>query len=549
MSKKTDAKKKPQTKKPAEKVSEGNKKSTKAIIIAAAAIVVIAAVLVGIFVIKPAIDNGGEPTTVPIVTNAPVNGEDYSYADYKGTRMPVEFIEILNQAELDSKRACEEYGVALELGGRKISKSEFVIYYLDQYRLQMHEINYSIEQKGSNMTGYDPQKLPDQQQAVGEDYTFAEDFTRKAITHIQTNYASFDLAIKDGTQLDETVIRNTITGYERVLEYVTYSDSVETADEYIQNVYGAGTTYAMFAAKEIMQAYAKHHEESKAEEYYNDVTLEEAKPRLKGNEKKYKVIKSRVYAIEGEYDPEELSLVSTEEEFLAFAKKNHPDQNFSADIKTLGYYVSYDTVGRAYGYDVADWMFSEERVAGEIGVVEGDIYECLIYIEKPAFFDTSCDVMTYEFTYPEDQPEEAFNAMAAEVQALYDSWTEKPMTEEEFRTACLETGYGFDRTYRTGNLFFMVNNWILDENRKSGDITMLNDGKTVYIIYYCHDNPEDFDWFNSIRNEMSAERYLNEYNAFVEENHKVKRNEKVILQAQKSANVRITENINQAAQQ
>lgn len=526
------------------------KKPVKAIIAAAAAVVVIAAVLIGIFVVKPAIDkNNNEPTTVPVVTKESVDGEKYSYVEYRGVRMPVEFVEIFNQAELDSKKACEEYGVAVEVGDRDISRSEFTMFYLDQYRLQMHEINYSIEQKGSNLTGYDPAKLPEEQQAVGVDYTFAEDFTLKAIEHIKTNYASFELALKDGTTLTESEIYSTILGYERVLEYAKYSQKEVTPDEYIQNVYGTGTTYAMFAAREIMQTYARIHEEDIAEKYREEVTLEEAEAKFKGNERKYKVILSRVYAIEGEYEAEEISLINTEEEFLEFVKKNHPDENYSADIKTLAYYVGYESIGKTYGYKVADWMFSEERVAGEVAVVRGDIYECLVYIEKPAFLDTSCDVMTYEFTYPEDQPEEAFNVMAEEVQALYDSWTEKPMTEEEFRKACLETGYGFERTYRSGDLFFMVNNWILDDSRKSGDISMYNDGQTVYITYYCHNNPDDFDWYAAIRNEISAERYLNEYNAYVDENCKTDRNERIIVQGQKAANVRINENIKKAKEE
>ncbi len=547
MSKKTN--KKPTKVSDKKTPDTAQKKSSKIIIAAAAAVVVIAAVLVGVFVVKPAIDKNNEPTTVPIVTNSPNEGEKYSYVDYKGIKMPVQFVEIFNQAELDSKNACKEYGVALEVGNRDISRSEFSIYYIDQYYLQLSEINYSIEQKGSNMTGYDPEKLPDVQNAVGVNYTFAEDFTRKAIEHIQTNYASFDLALKKGTELSEEEITNTISSYERILEYVKYSSEETTPDKLVQNVYGAGTTYAMFAAREIIQAYAKYHENATAEEYYNNVTFEEAKAKLDENDDRYKVIKSRVYPIEGEYDPEEISLVNTEEEFLAFAQKNYPGGNFNADIRTLGHYITYDTVSRTYGEAVAEWMFSDDRVAGEVSIVQGELYECLVYIEKPAFLDTSCEVVTYEFTYPEGLTVEDFNALAGDVQALYDSWTEKPMSEEEFRKACLETGYGFERTYRTGDLFFMVNNWILDENRKSGDISMFNDGETVYITYYCHDNPEDFDWLERIKREISAEEYVSEYNAFVEENHQTKRDEKVIVQMQKSANVKITENINKTKEQ
>lgn len=543
MSKKPDNTKTP--KKQEEAKAAAPKKSAKAIIIAASALVVIAAVLVGIFVVKPAIDKNNEPTTVPVVTNPPKEGEKYTYADYKGTKMPVEFIEILNQAEIDSQKAVKEYGVALKVGDKEISRSEFSMYYLDQYRLQMYEIQYSIEERGSNMTGYDTQKLPDEQNAVGVDYTFAEDFTRKAITNIQTNYSSFELAVKNNTQLSEDEIYNLIISYERVKEYAKYSGEEKTADQMVVDTYGTGTTYAMFAAREIMQTYAKKYEEVKTQEIQNALSEEEVLEILNGNEKKYQVVKARIYPVEGEYDPEEISKVATEEQFLQFAQNNYPNGGFNAKIKTNAHFVSYDTIGKTFGYDVADWAFSDSRVPGEIGLVQGQIYECLVYIETPAFLDTSVEVITYEYTYPEGTSEEEFNQIAEEIQTMYDGWVEKDMTEDEIRQAILETGYGFERTYRTGDLFFYVNSWILDENRKSGDMGMFNDGTTVYIVYYCHNNPEDFDWDLTIRSEVSVEEYNAEYNSFVEKEYQVKRYDNVIVQAQKNANVRITKNMNE----
>lgn len=524
------------------------KKSTKLILIAAAVIVVVAAVLVGVFAIKPAIEEKDkESTTVPVVTNAPNEGEKYVYADYKGTKMPVQFVEMLNQAEIDSQNAASKYGIAFTLGDRNISKSEFGFYYIDQYYLQLQEIEYSIEQRGANMTGYDAKKLPDEQMAVGVDYTFAEDFTRKAIEAIQTTYASFDIAVQSGIQLNEEEIEGLIANYERVYDYIDMSGEDITPDESISNVYGDGVTYAMFAAREIMMSYAKKHEDVKADEYFDACTEEEVEERLRSNETKYKVVKARIYPIEGEYDAEELSLVSTEEKFLEFAQNNYPNGGYTAKYDTNFHFVSYETIGRKFGYEVADWAFSESRVPGEIGLVQGQLYECLVYIETPAFYDTSCDVLTYEFTYPEDLDENEFNYLANDIQTMYDGWVEKGMTEEEARQEFLETGYGFERTYRTGDLFFVVNSWILDENRKSGDMGMFNDGETVYAVYYCNNNPDDFDWNQTIRGEISAERYNNEYDSYVEENCKVNRKENVIKQAWKSANVYITQQINASA--
>lgn len=523
------------------------KKSTKLIIIAAAVTVVIAAVLVSIFVVKPAIEGKKEPTTLPVVTTPKVEGERYTYADYKGTKMPVEFVEILNQAELDSKNACVKNGIALTVGDRNISKSEFVMYYLDQYRLQMYEIQYSIEQRGANMTGYDTTKFPEEQMAVGVDYTFAEDFTRKAIETMQVNYASFDLAVQNGTQLTEPEIASLMASYKRIEDYVKFSDTASTADEMIHETYGDGTTYAMFAAREIMQKYAQKHEEIKSKEYFDACAEEDVKAKLSENETKYKVIKARVYPIEGEYDPVELSKIKTEQEFLDFAQNNYPGENFTAQHKTNCHYNTYTTIERTFGNEVAEWAFSEMRVPGEIGVVQGQLYEYLVYIEIPAFFDTSCSILTYEYVYPEGLTDEEYAEIADDLQLKYETWGSGEMTEEEVRQSMMETGLGFERTYRTGDIFFYANSWILDENRKSGETKLFNDGETVYIVYYCHNNPEDFDWNVAIRNEMSAERYTNEYNAFAQENFEPKRRDNIINQAWKAANVRISKNMNEAA--
>ena len=555
MSQKKNPKRNPQGKTADKNIKSANapkkpeaKNSKKLILIAAAVIVVVAAVLVGVFVIKPAIEEKGkEPTTVPVVTNAPNEGEKYSYVDYKGTKMPVQFVELLNQAEIDGQNAASKYGVALTVGKRDISRSEFCFYYIDQYYLQLQEIEYSIEQRGSNMTGYDANILPDEQMVIGTDYTFAEDFTRKAIDSIQTIYASFDLAVESGTELDEYEIDSLISSYERVFEYIEMSREEITADEAMKNVYGDGVTYAMFAAREIMMNYIKKHEEVKADEYFKACTENEIKERLDSNETKYKVVKARVYPIEGEYDAEEISLVSNEEKFLEFAQNNYPNGNYSAKHKTNCHFVTYDTIGRTFGYDVADWAFSESRVPGEVGLVQGQLYECLVYIETPAFFDTSCDVLTYEYKYPEGMTEEEFNVIANDIQTLYDGWVEKGMSEEEARQTFRDTGYGFERTYRTGDLFFVVNSWILDEKRKSGDMGMFNDGETVYIVYYCSNNEDDFDWDFAIRNEMSLERYQSEYDLHVEKKCQVSRKENVIKQAWKSANVKITQKINASA--
>lgn len=543
MSNKKNPKKNPPKQQAAQAQPQKSEKSTKIIIAAAVAIIVAAVVLVAVFVVKPIIDKGNEPTTSNSdVTQTPNEGENYVYVDYKGTRMAKELADVLNQAELDNAAAVKEYGAALTLGDRKISKSLFVMYYYEEYYAQVVEVQYSIEKRGQNMTGYDLYTLPDEQKHPSGSYYWSEDFTAKAIEKMQDLYSTFDKAIESGMTLTEPEIYDLIQTYKRIESYIVGEDI--TADDFIADFYGKGNTYATFSAYEIIKKYAMKYEQLVIDEYYNSYTEEEIDKKRLENETNYKFIKARVYPIEGEYDPVELSNVSTEAEFLEFAQKNFPGENYNAEVRTQQFYTSRESMAAVYDKASADWAFSEDRVQGEIGVVRGQIYEYLIYIDELPFYSTSRDVITYEFPLDPDESAENTETYYNEVKAMFDDWSAQNMTADEFRTAVNETGYGIESTIRSGDYYYEINNWVFDKNRKSGDMEFFADESGLYIVYYLKNNPDDFDWKLRIRNEMSTDQYVAEHDALVEKEYQVKRDEKVINQAYKTANVLIAEDIN-----
>lgn len=537
------AQSKPKKQEKSEKEMTGSKKSTKIIIAAAVAILVAAVVLVAVFVVKPMIDKGDEPSTSSSdVSQTPNEGENYVYVDYKGARMAKELADVLNQAELDHAAAVKEYGAALTLGDRKISRSEFVMYYYEEYYTQVVEVQYSIEKRGQNMTGYDLYTLPDEQKHPSGSYLWSEDFTVKAIEKMQDMYSTFDQAIESGMTLTEPEIYDLIQTYKRIEGYILGKDV--TPDEFVESVYGKGNTYATFAAYEIVKAYAVKYEAMVIDEYYNSYTEEEINQKRLEDENAYKMIKARVYPIEGEYDPVELSNVSTEAEFLEFAQKNYPGDNYNAEVRTQQFFTSRESMGAVYDKVSADWAFSEDRVPGEIGVVRGQIYEYLIYINELPQYCTSRDVITYEFPLDEDESKENIETYYNEVKAMFDDWSAQNMTADEFRAAVNETGYGAEGTIRTGDYYYEINNWVFDKNRKSGDMEFFADESGLYIVYYLKNNPDDFDWKLRIRNEMSADQYVAEHDELVEKEYQATRDNKVINQAYKTANVLIAEDIN-----
>lgn len=541
-------KKKPQPKK-AEKVKNekaSGKKSTKIIIAAAVAIVVIAAVLVGIFVIKPAISDNDDTTSEVSFSDVEKNdNERFDYVNYKGTRMAKDLALVLEQAEKDGKAAAEKYGVAFEIGDREISKSEFAMNYQDQYRIKMYEVDYSIQLRGSNLTGYDPEVLPSEQKYPGEDYTWADKFVADAIDTMIDLYATFDKAIESGITLTEVEIDRLMTSYQRVEEYVINSDKNE--DEYVASVYGEGATYAMFARREIIETYAVKYEEVKGQEYYDGCTEEELQTRFNQDPDLYAAIKARVYPIQAEYDAVELSEVNTEQEFLDFAKKNYPAENYNAEVITQAYYVTKESLSSTFDEKVGEWAFDDNRVPGEVGLVTGQLYEYLVYIESLPTYEYSHDVIIYNYTFEGDETAEEIEEIYYQVEEYYNQVKDKEITPEQFQGVFNGTSNGwYETAARASDFYYEVTNWILDDERKSGDTGMFADSSEgIYVIYYKNANPDDLDWEHYLRSTMSDEKYLADYEEFIKE-YDVKENKSVIEKTIEAANVKIQGDIEEA---
>lgn len=541
MSKKKQPPRMPVKKEP-EIVQLPEKKPVKGIIIAAAAIILVAAiVLVGVFVVKPSIDNS-ETTTSPTGQNNILNPKDeYTFVDYKGASLPQEFVDILNQAELDSEAAGKEYGVALKIGDNEISMPEFVAYYYDQYSLKKQDVQNSIDLKGMNMTGYDPTILPDKQEYVDGSRTWAAEFTKDAIAMLQEDYEGFDKAIEAKIELTNDEVTQLISEYERIHMYSQIQH--KTLEEMFAEVYCEGFTEAMFKAREIRLAYKQMYREyaqKKLSEGYSDAMLEE---NLKESMDNYTIIKGRVYPIEGEYNAVEVSKIKNEQEFIDYAKNNYPQEGYAAETVTLCNYLTKDTISSTYGPEVGDWMFDEERVPGEIAVVEGQLFKYLVYIEELPYLSVSRKIMYCGYDYFEGITEQEKENYRTEMQTEYDNWVKGGEKKEDFEKICLTF---FDEAVvdtRVGDFFYAFDAWIFDEARKPGDHTILETDAGCCIFYYIDENKDDFDWKENMKADLSSEDFLEAFRADVAENYQVRVKEKVITKSVERAHVTIARNI------
>lgn len=518
--------------------AQPEKKSVKGIIIAAAALVLVAAiVLTVVFIVKPGSNEDTTTTTRDLRYTVPgANG--YTYVDYNGASMPQEFVDILTQAEADREAACKEYGTALEIGDIKISHPEFISYYYDQYSIQKSNIEYSIEKTGSNRTGYDPEVMPDEQKCINQDYTWAEDFTLKAIETIQSNYRCFERALEKGIVLTKDEVTTTISQFE-VLDLASKFQQRSVA-ELLEELYGKGYTESMFKAREIMLAYKEKYQAVSLDELEKSYSEDMLQSELDKDINAYTVIVGRVYPIEGNFDAVEVSKINTEEEFIAYANANNPTEGYNAETRTLCNYIDRKLMSETFGEEVGDWMFSEERVPGEIAVIKGQIYRYLVYIEKLPYLNVSRKIMYYGFDYDQNTSADDRAKKLETLNMQIDDWKKAGATEEAFEELCINnSGLGVVDA-RLGDFYYVIENWIFDDSRKPGDCEVIDSDAGCAAVYYIDENDGDYDWKENLKTNKATEDFTQEHKADVEKNYEPKRNPSVINKAYKTVNITIT---------
>ncbi|MBQ3007542.1 MAG: hypothetical protein IJD78_08280 [Clostridia bacterium] len=513
------------------------KKPVKAIVIAVAALLLVAAIVIAVvFAVKPS-DNNKE-TTAPTGSNASVES-GYEYVDYKGVSMAKPFVDILTQAEADRKNACKEYGTAVTVGDIDISYPEFLANYYDQHSLKKQDVQLSIEKNGMNMTGYDPEVMPDEQPCLNRGYTWAEEFTRDAIVTLQDEYSCFDKAIEEKITFTDDEVTQLISEYNRIEMYSQVQN--KTYEELFADVYTEGYTEAMFKAREIRLAYnQKYRQHAKQEiaEGYSDKMLKEE---LEKDPTAYTVVKGRIYPIEGEYNAVEASKVSNEQEFLDYATANYPKEGFVAETRTLCNYVNKETISSTYGPEVGEWMFSRDRVPGEIAVVEGQIFKYLVYVEEPSYFSVSKKIMYFGYEYFEGITEAEVESYRNEIDTLYNDWKAGGEKKDAFAELCLEFNGIENIDARAGDFFYAFDEWIHDDARKTGDHTAIEiEGVGYVAFYFIEENKDDFDWKETMKTRLSENEYLELYKTDIEKNYEAKRRDNVIKKAQKEVNETIT---------
>lgn len=508
-------------------------------IIIAAIVGIVAIILLAVFVIAPAvknkIGNGGpvRPSTYEMVPSPSQAGEDTEYVIYREMRMPKEIAEILEKGEKDNAEACEKYGVALKIGDHSISRPLFELYYNFLSAEKTRESLAMDLNKQANTTGFDYNLAPDKQRYPGSkapDYTWADKFTDDAIEDIQFYYAAFEGALKNKTVLTENQFQSLIYQYEYVKTYAKNKN--QTVEQYLSDRSAEHITYEMYATYEIMRSFSAVYQENELEKHKSEVSDSQIKSFYKDYKNELSVVKARIYPIESyEYNEAEISTLRTESDFLDYATRMTNRASYNAEAVTRCWWVGYDAIAQAFGPAVADWIFKEKRTEGEIGVVNGTVFPCLIYIDTLPYEETSRQVALYESINNYDPTQEDLDRskrFAEEIQQLFlDGGGNK-----ESALKLVEDDIAYNMAVSVSDYSYDVTSWLFAPERKPGDYTTINTTEASYFIYYLNDNPKDFDWIEVAVGSLGAEAYDNAFSKTVKDNYEAKKkNNSVIAQA------------------
>ncbi len=513
--------------------------SSKKIIIAAVAVLLVAAVAVTCFVKRDSIADlfdGSTKTTAPVnpeITTMPVFDGDEDPVDIttidgfdkvpediqqlliaQGDKMPNEFKNIIVGAYKDSAAAQSKQGKAFAFGSTEISVPEAVMYYYDEY-CTSYAATY-------NQAGSDPKDIAKtsmmdlytrpEDQKNKDGVNWSEVLSENSINRIRDSYIFYREALETGCTISARRAQEIYSSYSRVLDYA--ESKRITPDQMCEDTYSKGLTYNMFAFREIRDAYAAAYQTAEKEKFVAAVDMAAAEKEYNEKSKYYDCVDIRLYTmLKGDRSLADLNgelsrNIQSEADFLEYAAINGEEgnANYDPDAHTNCFMRSYNFFSEYYGADIAEWCFEPGRKTGDVAVVEGPIYYCLLYCNKPAYKTYSAQVYHCYFPYNEyytaAESQQEYDDAKALAESVYNDWVKNGATTEEFaNVANLNPGStiadenGFVEKYTAGSRFVYVDNWIYDNERKEGDHTLIETDSGFEMLYFVKINTDDPDWF------------------------------------------------------
>lgn len=318
-----------------------------------------------------------------------------------------------------------------------------------------------------------------------------------------------------------------------------------SADSYIEKIYGDGMNMERYEElMEISYLATEYAEKVSSDFTYTDEDIDAYFQEHPDDFVFASYERAYVKACDKEQEPTEeqrSTAKKTAEDILA-AYQSGTDLKTAADESGAVYYATDDAYySSAYSY--GDWLFKEDRTAGDAAVIDDtqgfyvmvfkergphsyqtvDIRDIALDIDKSSL-DSSADDYS-------NQLSQLYEDSCQKAEALKKEWEEAGKTEEYFaeladeNTSTENLDGGLYEKLTKEILDSAIDKWCFDDSRKKGDCQIIYTEAGFHLVYYIGKNEEA--WKNEVIEQMQADSDDAWYNSLMEK-AKVKRYEKTL---------------------
>lgn len=351
--------------------------------------------------------------------------------------------------------------------------------------------------------------------------TWFEYFKALTLDQIASYVALAELAQKDGMTLSSEnikLIEDSMTAIDTQAK-----SSKMSVSSYIKKNYGRGVKKSDI--KNALELY--YLASQKYQDLYDskDVSLEDMNEYVSKNMASYYTATYYEFTIEAEYDlgnsdqetinkaveyakglANNLAACKTEDSFKAFIKDyaiNYLEEDATKSDKTVASAKQSD-IAYKDGSDMQKWVFSTDRKAGDTKVFPGTEKFTVVLIVEPSHKNETPSKNFGHILLSLDKYENtaAMKAKADEIVASFGD----DATKEKFDAAAKEFGEDSVIDYKNivkGSLDTKIDSWLFDDARKQGDITVIENGKMVHILYYQSEGLET--WAQNAQNAIKTD--------------------------------------------
>lgn len=396
----------------------------------------------------------------------------------------------------------QKNAAAVTIGSHKLSPAEFNYFYQDTYsNLKSNYTSYGYWNYMVDST----KPVESQECMMSEDGGTWGDYIRaSAISSATQVYALYDAAMEAGYTLDEETQSSLDSISDSVTSYAQQND-FKDADDYLEAYYGKGATLESYVNYLTVQQYASGYAQSKTDSFtYSD---EELRTYYNENKQDFDKVTYRQFNVitEGDdiaaaketADAMAAELDSTEKSFVDAAYKYAPEdskESYEDEDYTLRSNYTYSNLSTDY----ADWLFSEERVAGESQVFPTTSgYSVIMFVSLEDNQYNTVNVRhilvqvasSGEAGESTDADWEACKEKMDEIQA---QWEETDMTEDAFAelakeksedTGSASNGGLYEDVYK-GQMVTEFNDWCFDASRQVGDWDVVKTSYGYHLMYF-----------------------------------------------------------------